>query len=257
MTSLPRCAGMRPMARRSPLRAPLSWLALGLALCVGPAGAARPSPSPDAAVSGQPGTASLPPALVDALFSAGLIGRGEPVAAFDWTLETKRPTRPPRRVRERFDGGGPDLPVGLSPVIHETLAPKPRGPHRGISVRGLTVVHPGDSVVDVQVRGLQLPLAPGARFRLDYDEDGSSLTQQCIVGATLAASTVHPAMPGSARSIECDGRGRYRGIPVKAGATVMYFERLGVFLEVEQHIDTPLGRLRGSTRVIDFEMARR
>jgi len=253
----PRRAGMRPIARRASLRAPLSWLALGLALCVGPAGAATPSPSPDAAVSGQPGTASLPPALVDTLFSAGLIGRGEPVAAFDWILETKRPTRPPRRFRERFDGGRPGLPVGLSPVVHETLSPKPRGPRRGISVRGLTVVHPGDTVLDVQVQGLQLPLSPGARFRLDYDEDGSSLTQHCVVGATLAASTVHPAMPGSARSIECDGRGRYHGIPVRAGATVLYFEALGVFLQVEQHIDTPLGRLRGSTRVIDFEMATR
>jgi len=236
----------------------LRSLALCLALCVGAADAATPSPaSPDAAASAQPGTASLPPALADTLFSAGLIGRGEPVAAFDWTLETKRPTRPARRFRERFEGGGPGLAPGLSPVVHETLAPKPRGPRRGISVRGLTVVHPGDTVLDVQVQGLQLPLSPGARFRLDYDEDGASLTQHCVVGAALAASTVHPEMPGSARTIECDGRGRYHGIPVRAGATVLYFERLGVFLEVEQHIDTPLGRLRGSTRVIDFEMARR
>jgi hypothetical protein len=32
--------------------------------------------------------------------------------------------------------------------------------------------------------------------------------------------------------------------------------RLGVFLEVEQRIDSPLGRLRGGTRVISFEMAK-
>lgn len=253
------------MARRPSLRAPLSWLALGLALCIGPAGAAALSPTvpspprspPDATATGRASLASLPPALVDTLFSAGLVGRGEPVAAFDWTLENRRPTRPLRRLRERFDGGGPELPAGLSPVTHETLAPRRRGPRRGISVRGLTVVHPGDSVLEVQVQGLQLPLSQGARFRLDYDEDGSSLTQHCVVGAALAASSVHPDMPGSAHSIECDGRGRYHGVAVRAGATVLYFERLGVFLQVEQHIDTPFGRLRGSTRVIDFAMAGR
>ncbi|HMN65974.1 MAG: hypothetical protein KF786_09725 [Burkholderiaceae bacterium] len=123
-------------------------------------------------------------------------------------------------------------------------------------MRGLTVLYPGDTVADVSVAELSLPLAPGARFRLDYAEDGASLSQACVVGASVPASSVHPAMPGNAWSIECSGRGRYHGIPVQAGATVLYFVRLGVFLEVEQRIDSPLGRLRGGTRVISFEMAK-
>ncbi len=233
----------------------LPWLLFGLGLGAGALGAETHAADATAAV--RAGSVSLPPALVETLSSAGLIGRGEPVAAFDWTLETRRPMRAPRRVRERFDGGGPELPPGLSPVVHETLAPKPRPARRGISVRGLTVVHPGDTVLDVQVQGLQLPLAAGAHFRLDYEEEGSSLSQDCVAGATRAASGVHPAMPGNARTIACDGRGHYHGIPVRVGATVLYLEQLGVFLQVEQHIDTPVGRLRGSTRIIDFEMPRR
>lgn len=200
--------------------------------------------------------ATLPPALLEALSAAGLTGRGERVAAFDWTLEIRRPARGPRKIRERFAGSQPGLPLGLSPVLHETLSPRPRGPHRGVSVRGLTVVYPGDTVADVSVAELSLPLAPGARFRLDYAEEGASLSQACVVGASVPASSVHPAMPGNAWSIECSGRGRYHGIPVQAGATVLYFVRLGVFLEIEQRIDSPLGRLRGGTRVVSFEMAK-
>ena len=199
---------------------------------------------------------ALPPALLQALSTAGLTGRGERVAAFDWTLEIRRPARGPRQIRERFAGSQPGLPLGLSPVLHETLSPTPRGPHRGVSVRGLTVVYPGDTVADVNVAELALPLAPGARFRLDYADDGASLSQACVVGASVPASSVHPAIPGNAWSIECSGRGRYHGIPVQAGATVLYFVRLGVFLEIEQRIDSPFGRLRGGTRVVSFEMTK-
>lgn len=233
----------------------MSRLALGFVLGIGPVAAA--TRTTDAPPAGRIGAVSLSPSLMDALSAAGLIGHGELVAAFHWTLETKRPARAMRRLRERFDGGGHDLPPGLSPVIHETLAPKPRGPRYGISVRGLTVVQPGDDVLEVQVQGLQLPLESGARFRLGYEEEGSSLSQECVVGAVVLAAGVHPAMPGSARTIECNGRGRYQGIPVQVGATVLYFESLGVFLQVEQRIDTPLGRLRGGTRVIDFAMVQR
>lgn len=240
-------------------------LALSLGLGTGQgldARAAQPAAAPAAPTAHAPSAdadadlGSLPPGLLDSLAAAGLTGSGEPVAAFGWTLETRRPARGPRQIRERFAGSRPGLPLGLSPVVHETLGPKPRGPHQGLSVRGLTIVYPGDTVVDVDVAGLALPLRQGARFRLDYSGDGSSLSQQCVVGATVTASTVHPAMPGDARTIECSGRGRYHGIPVQVGATVMYLVRLGVFLEVEQRVDSPLGRLRGSTRVLSFEMGK-
>lgn len=254
-------------ATRASIATTPATLALALALCFSPGGAvagearavgAPPVARATGAASPADATdpATLPPALLEALSAAGLTGRGERVAAFDWTLEIRRPARGPRQIRERFAGSQPGLPLGLSPVLHETLSPRPRGPHQGVSVRGLTVLYPGDTVADVSVAELSLPLAPGARFRLDYAEDGASLSQACVVGASVPASSVHPAMPGNAWSIECSGRGRYHGIPVQAGATVLYFVRLGVFLEVEQRIDSPLGRLRGGTRVVSFEMAK-
>src|SRR5690606_39040490 len=109
----------------------------------------------------------------------------------------------------------------------------------------------------VRVEGLALPLEQGARFRLDYDEDGSSLTQTCIVGALVPASSVHPAIPGSARAIDCAGRGRYHGIPARVTARVVYFVALGVFLDLDQRIEAPIGHLRGGTRVLSFEMGAR
>lgn len=217
-------------------------------------GAAMASPAQGVDVAE---VAALSTQLLEALSSAGLVGRGEAVAPFTWTLEIRRPARAPRQVREQFSGTPPGAPVGLSPVVRETLGPKPRPPRPGVSVRALTVVHPGDVDLDVRIEGLVLPLEPGARFRLDYDEDHSSLSQTCVVGAPRPASGVHPAIPGSARSIECSGRGSYHGIPVQVFATMLYFARLGVFLNLEQRIDSPVGRLRGGTRVLNFEMAAR
>jgi len=222
-------------------------LVLGLALGPGTGSAAPPAPDD---------IGSLPAVLLEALSSTGLIGRGEPVAAFDWTYETKRPARAPRRVRERFAGTPRGAPAGLSPIVRETLSPKPRPARLGVSVRGLALVQPDDTGLDVRVEGLVLPLDEGARFALAYDEDGSSLSQDCVVGALAPASRVHPAIPGNARSIECSGRGSYHGIPVRVTARVVYFPGLGVFLDIEQLIDSPIGRLRAGTRVLSFEMAK-
>lgn len=213
-------------------------------------------PPADAATSAEGDIATLPAALIDTLSRTGLTGRGEAVAAFTWTLETRRPARGPRQIRERYAGTPHGAPAGLSPVVHETLSPKPRPARAGVSVRGLTIVRPGDDGLDVRVDGLSLPLEQGAHFRLEFDDEGSSLSQTCIVGALRPAADVHPAMPGGARAIECSGNGSYHGVPVRAVATMLYFVRLGVFLELEQRIDSPLGRLRGSTRVLSFEMAK-
>ena len=211
--------------------------------------------SGDAAAAPAAAIAALPGGLLDALSATGLIGRGEPVAAFAWTLENKRPARTARRLHERFAGTPPGAPAGLSPMQREVLGPDPRPARAGVSVRGLTVVRPNDTEVDVRVRNLALPLREGARFRLDYDEDGSSLSQECAVGGLAPASTVFASIPGEARDIACSGEGRYRGIPVQVSAKVAYFQRLGVFLVQEQRIDTPLGPLRAGTRVLSFEMA--
>lgn len=230
------------------LRIALVWLGIV-------AGAA--TPRAEAATAADGDVAALPAALIETLSRAGLTGRGEPVAAFTWTLETRRPARGPRQIRERYAGTPTGAPLGLSPVVHETLSPKPRPPRAGVSVRGLTIVRPDDDGIDVRVDGLSLPLEQGARFRLEFDQEGSTLSQTCIVAASRPAAGVHPALPGDARAIECSGRGSYHGVPVQVVATMLYFVRLGVFLEVEQRIDSPLGRLRGSARVLSFEMAKR
>jgi hypothetical protein len=234
----------------------------GLALVYGAvmfAPGAYAAPAPEAAgnpaATSSPAIAALPGGLLEALAATGLIGRGDPVAAFAWTLENKRPARAARRLHERFAGTPQGAPAGLSPMQREVLGPEPRPPRAGVSVRGLTVVRPNDTEVDVRVRDLALPLREGSRFRLDYDEDGSSLSQECTVGGLVPASVVFASIPGEARDIACSGEGRYRGIPVQVSAKVAYFLRLGVFLVQEQRIDTPLGALRAGTRVLSFEMA--
>lgn len=217
--------------------------------------AAPPATRSDHRAPGEGAIAALPASLLQELSTAGLIGRGEPVAAFAWTLEAKRPARAPRRTQERFAGTPPGAPAGLSPVVRETLSPTRRPPRAAVSVRGLMLVHADDTESEVRVHGLALPLEQGAQFRLDYDDDSSSLSQDCVAGALVSAASVHPAIPGSARTIECSGRGRYHGIPVQVAARVVYLIRLGVFVDLEQRIDSPVGRLRSGTRVLSFEMA--
>src|SRR5690606_7495521 len=195
-------------------RLAVAWLAFAMAAAS--AGAATQAPAPSPWPEGN--VEALPDVLVQALAKAGLIGRGEPVAAFTWTLEAKRPARAPRRTHERFAGTPPGAPAGLSPMLREHLSPKARPPRAGVSVRGLTVVRADDTGLDVVVDGLALPLEQGAQFQLDYHEDGSSLAQSCTVGALVPASNVHAAIPGSARTIDCSGRGRYHGIPVRVTA---------------------------------------
>lgn len=224
--------------------------ALWLILAVGAADRASAEPADD-------DISALQPSMVDALTSSGLIGRGEPFAAFSWTLETKRPARAPRRVREQFAGTPPGAPAGLSPMVRETLAPTQRPARLGVSVRGLALIQPDDTEPDIGVQGLRMPLEQGARFRLDFEEEGSSLSQDCVAGSLVPGSSVHPAIPGDARTIDCSGRGRYQGIPVRVSARVLYFVSLGVFLDAEQRIETPVGALRSGTRVLSFEMAKR
>lgn len=256
---------------------------LSAAISAPAAAAGAPSANATPASSASPNSASvagLPPlgaALREALTRAGLIGRAvDPVQAFSWTLESSRPARPPRWQRERFAGTPPGLTAGLSPIWREYLPGNPQeaasaspdagsappapaaasGPADGYTVRGLMIVHPDDSELPVHVAGLSLPLTEGARFRLDYNDDGASLSQTCTVGASEPAASLYPTLPGEARTIACAGQGSYRGIPVRGGATVAYLPRLGVFLNVEQHIDSPLGRLRWATRIVNFELAR-
>lgn len=197
------------------------------------------------------------PGLIAGLREAGLIGAGEPVARFAWTLEVKRPMRDPKVVSERYLGSPGGGFAGLSPMIR-TYAPQPAAPDAGVrpvlSVRGLTTLRPEETALEVAVQDLRLPLAQGARFRLDWHDDGAKLEQACTVIGQEPAATLNPALPGPARRIECEGKGSYKGIPVGVSATVFYLERLGVFVQAENTIRTPLGALRSWTRITGFSM---
>lgn len=221
---------------------------------------ALPGLIPGATASDADSRSSLPAELLPArqllleLRSTGLAGSsGDPVAPFSWVLEKKRPGRSPKPVWETFEGSpaGPD--AGLSPMVRR-YAPAEAG-NRVLSVRGLTTIRRTDESLDVEVEGLRLPFSDGASFRLRWHEDDkASLEQACSAGETGPASALHPALPGNARRIECSGDGRYRGIPVGVGATVFYLEQLGVFLETQVTIRSPLGPLRSTTRITDFSM---
>lgn len=273
------CRSSRPWIPRAGERLPTAFLialltlatTLGAATAVKAAGQASVVSAASAAVAGLP---PLRASVLDALASSGLIGgAGDRVAAFAWTLESTRPLRSPRWQHERFSGTPPGVPAGLSPIWRQYLPGDPReaqtaapgpigadqaaaaGPADGYSARGLMIVRPDDAELPVRIAGLVLPLVAGAQFGMSYDEDGASLSQTCTVGASAPAASIHPGLPGEAQSVTCAGRGSYRGIPVRGGASVVYLPRLGVFLNVEQHIDSPFGKLRWSTRVLSFEPA--
>ncbi|MFP5405231.1 MAG: hypothetical protein ACLGHY_02435, partial [Gammaproteobacteria bacterium] len=234
-----------------------------------PSAAAAAAPAPAAPAPAMPAPAMpadvdrvippelLPePALLETLLASGLVGgEGVPVPPFSWVLETKRPGRDPRQTAEVFAGSPPGRLSGLSPMVRRYLPANPDAAVTPVlSVRGLTNLHAGDRSLDAQVQGMRLPLVEGATFQLHWSDEGARLDQLCTVGASTPAASLQPALPGSARRIECSGEGRYHGIPVGAGATVFFLEQLGVFLDSEHFIRTPLGRLGTTTRIVDFSM---
>ncbi|HEY0878373.1 MAG TPA: hypothetical protein VGE10_07950 [Zeimonas sp.] len=223
---------------------------LGVA-CTILAAPAHSGPEPDP-------VASIAASMLEELRVSGLIGTAEPVRPFAWTLVITRPLRSPRRHRETYAGTPAGAPAGLSPMVRDELDAdgRTRRTVRGVSVRGLVFVKAGDTRLDVRVKGLRMPLRQGQRFRIEYDEGDGELAEDCRVGADVAASSVHPAIPGGATRIDCNGSGRYKRIRVDVSATVMYLHEPGVFVGVEQAIDSPLGRLRSGVQVVAFAMGR-
>jgi len=243
-------------ALASPLIAFLAAPAAGaLPTAAAPTAAARTAAAPAAADA----IASLAPSLLGELRASGLIGTAEAVRPFRWTIVMTRPLRPPRRHRETYAGTPPGAALGLSPMVREELdeAGSTKRTVRGVSVRGLVFLKAGDTRLDVRVSGLRMPLARGDQFRIEYDDGDGALAEDCRVGGDVAAATVHPSIPGSATRIECAGTGRYKRIGVKVSATVMYLHEPGVFVGVEQALDSLLGTLRSGVRVVSFEMQSR
>jgi hypothetical protein len=194
--------------------------------------------------------------VLESLRRSGLIGGGvDPVPAFTWVLERHRPGRGVRQSQEVFKGSPSDGLSGLALIVRTHFPSRATDVGREtLSVRGLATVDHDEDEVSVEVEGLVLPLRDGARFSLRLRDGDAALDQHCDVGPLRQASGLHPALPGSARLIECNGRGSYRGIPVKVDAKVHYLERLGVFLRSESVLHSPLGPFRSSVRIISFSM---
>ncbi len=203
--------------------------------------------------------ASVPPQLLEALQASGLIGTAEPVRPFTWTLVMTRPLRAPRHRRETYAGTPPGALPGLSPMMREELTEEGRTKRtvHGVSVRGLMFVKAGETKLDVRVHGLRMPLTQGQRFRIEYDDDNGELLEDCRIGGEVPAAIVHASIPGLATRIDCAGSGRYKRIGVQVSATVMYLHEAGVFVGVEQAIDSPFGPIRSEVRIVSFAMGER
>lgn len=242
----PRSGSGRMRRRSGARRGTPAFLAAAAFVVLAPAAYA----SPDDPAAG------VPAETLAQLRASGLIGTGDGIRPFRWTTVTTRPMRSPRRYRETYAGTPPGAPAGLSAMVRDELdedGAVKRTVER-VSARGLIHLKPGRTEPDVRVDGLRLPLSPGARFRLEYDDGSGTLVEDCIVGEERAAASVHPAIPGQATQIDCAGTGRYMRIPVKVEATVLYLQEPGVFVSIAQEIDAPIGRLRSGTRVVDFSM---
>ncbi len=195
-------------------------------------------------------------AMLETLRRSGLVGGGiDPVPAFTWVLERRRPGREPRQSREVFGESPGGSLAGLALMVRSYL-PQAKGDsgRQALSVRGLTTVDADDESAGVNVEGLRLPLTDGARFSLKLKDGESMLEQTCVAGTARPAAGLHADIPGSARQIDCSGRGSYRGLPVKVNATLHYFERLGVFVRSESVLNSPFGPYRSTVRVISFSM---
>lgn len=201
----------------------------------------------------------IPAPVMSQLRASGLIGSAGRIQPFRWTTVTTRPLRSPRRYRETYAGTPPGAPAGLSPMVREELTDdgEVRRTVRRVSARGLVQLKPGRKEPGLHVQGLRLPPVKGARFRLEYDDGSGNLVEDCVVGDERAASTVHPAIPGRATQIDCSGTGRYLRLPVRVDATVLYLHEPGVFVNVDEEINGPIGRLQSGTRIIDFAMGTR
>ena len=203
---------------------------------------------------------SLPQALLQKIQSAGLESPGAPeIPAFQWRLDIKRPFRRARQMEERYQGSKAGEHTGMSPTLRYdyprdgSVATVPGAIEgRAVSVRGLIRVSPEDKQVNARVEGLNFPLATGATFKLSYQESDIDLRQSCAVIEKLASNQLHAALRGEASRIVCTGKGKYKSFDVKVQSNLYFVEALGMFLNTQDLIETPLGKLVASTRILDL-----
>lgn len=195
----------------------------------------------------------LSPNVLQQARRAGLVTQSvDPIPRFSWSLEQRRPLRSTRRLSETFAGNSTPGTAGLSPITRITTRPDGDRRADGVSLRGLMALSPEDEALDARLEGFSLPMRPGARFTLDYEHDNGRARQACTVGVPKPASSVFASIPGEVFLIDCSGDARYRGIRVGLSSTVAYFQMLGVFINLADVIDTPLGKIHSGTRITAF-----
>lgn len=195
--------------------------------------------------------ADLQPAVVEELRRAGIVSSAAPVPAFRWTVENKRPMRHVRMLEERFEHG----PEGLSAMSRTTTYSDGRVDRdQRVSARGLLRLDRDDQSMGVTLEGLEIPPRSGEHFSLSAVRDGTPVRQTCYIGKRSRAKELFAGLPGDVLAIDCTGEGKYAGLNVRVSSRIAYFERLGVFLNSVDTLDTPLGKFTNSNRIVDFEL---
>ena len=240
----------RERAKRAAHSLAAAVLALAASAAVAAAGA-----EPAQTVPPDVSWSDLAPEIQRAVRATGLVGAGEPVAPFEWTLEVKRPMRKPFRVVERYAGTQSGEPAGATSLTRSTFDPagKPTGVRKYLSVRGLFRVRADDDRLDAEVDGVKMPLAAGSAYRVTASRaEDERVTQRCTVADRVPAAQVFAALPGEAIRIRCAGEAQWHGVKIGLETSVFYLERLGVFIGVHDTFRSPVGKLETVTRVLSF-----
>lgn len=197
----------------------------------------------------------LPKPLLQQVKSLGLTLPGAPeIPSFYWRLELKRPLRRAREIQENFLGSQAGPNSGLSPTFRFDYPKESEKTSDALSVRGLVRVSPADTHITARVEGLVFPLEPKSSFKIFLKEPGIEVTQNCVVMGKLPASRLHATLQGESSLIECSGQGLYKGFDVKLHSTVHFIDSLGMFFNSLDVIDSPVGKLKALTRILDLKI---
>jgi hypothetical protein len=197
----------------------------------------------------------LPKPLLQQVKALGLTVPGAPeIPAFYWQLELKRPLRKARNIQEHFLGSQAGPNSGLSPTFRFDYPKESEKTSDALSVRGLVRVSPEDAQISARVEGLSFPLDSNATFKIFLKEPGIDVTQACSVKSKTPSSQLHANLKGESSLIECTGRGRYKGFDVSLHSTLYFIEALGIFFNALDVIDSPVGKLKASTKIIDLKI---
>jgi hypothetical protein len=187
-------------------------------------------------------------------FAQGFAATGESLG-FDWAWSARDSClQLAFRIQEHFLGSQAGPNSGLSPTFRYDFPTEPETPSEALSVRGLVRVSPEDTQIAARVEGLKFPLEPKAGFKIFLKEPGIQVTQMCTVMDKAPASQLHPSLKGDVSPIECSGQGQYKGFDVKLHSSLYFIEALGVFFNALDVIDSPVGKLKAATRILDLKV---